>query len=139
MASANSGCASQCADQVVSGEKPRLILCSPCVPGSKTCLPVVDAVVDSLVVAGFEMQCVVVTVAAPVTPVEYLFALKKYGGRDRLAIFFGENDQNVFRQLLADRSEELLIEVGQGTALHERAADQCVNDGPQLRRRSGRP
>jgi len=55
----------ECAELIRVGTKPRGTLCSPCVPGSKRCKFLVDAVLDSLVVAGLEMQAVVVAAGAP--------------------------------------------------------------------------
>src|SRR5690606_30230764 len=45
--------------------------------------PLLDAVLDTLVIAGFEVQRVVVPVAAPVAPVERIAADVEHGRRDR--------------------------------------------------------
>ena len=49
---------------------------------------VFDAILDALVIAGLEMQRIVVRVAAPVAPVQCLGASKKNGCCDWAFLFF---------------------------------------------------
>ena len=77
MAARKRGSTIQCIDQVVAGTKPRLTLCSPCVPGSKRADAALDAVLDALVIASLEMQAVMLLAGAPVTAVERLAGSQK--------------------------------------------------------------
>ena len=61
-----------------------------------------DAIVDTLVVAGLEVQSVVVAVAAPVTAVQRVGTLVEYGGRNRLGMHFGNDDEHIIRQRRTD-------------------------------------
>ena len=72
-----------------------------------------DAVVDSLVIAGLEVQCVVMTIAAPVAAVKCSRTFKKDRGGYRLVVLLSEDDENVVGQRCADSQEEVQIVVGQ--------------------------
>ena len=95
--------------------------------GFEQLLSGIDAVVDSLVVAGLEMQCVIMSVAAPVAAVKRRIAFEEDSGRDRRAAFFGQDDENIVGQLRTQALEECLVEVRERAAQHERARDQGVN------------
>ena len=90
----------------------------------------VDAIFDALVVAGLEVQRVVVSVTSPVPTIEDTVAFEKHGRGHNFGVLFGKNDKNVVRQLLRNGFEEGHIEVGQGSSAHERTANERVHERP---------
>ena len=85
MASANRGSATQCRLWVISGRKPRAILCSPCAPGSKRVQAFAQAIFDALVVTGLEMQAGHRFAGAPVAAIKRVAAAQAQRAGDRLA------------------------------------------------------
>jgi len=85
---------------------------------------VLNAVVNALVIAGLEMQRVVVRVTAPVAPVQRGGAFEKHGGRHCLRVFFGEHNQDAVRDLCTDAAEKCFIEIWDSAAYQERAANE---------------
>ena len=114
-------------DQVFAGTKPRLTLCSPCVPGSKRRDAALDAEVDALVVAGLEMQAVVLLARAPVAAVQRLGAPEEHGGRDGLAVVARALDHEVLAQRLRQRAEERARQVRLVAVPQEGVAMQVVD------------
>ena len=65
-----------------------------------------DAVIETLVVAGLEVQGIVAAVATPIATVERLFAFEKDGCGNRLRILFRKNDQEMLASGQPRRNDE---------------------------------
>jgi hypothetical protein len=66
--------------------------------GLETCKSLRDAVVDTLVVTGLEVQCIVVRVAAPVAAVKRLVTFLKDRGRNGHLFSLGKYYQHIVGQ-----------------------------------------
>jgi hypothetical protein len=65
--------------------------------GLEQLLACLDTVLDSLVIAGLEMQRIEVSVTAPVAPVKRCRALEENGCSDRLVMLFRLDDEDIVR------------------------------------------
>ena len=70
-----------------------LTLCA----GLEDLFSVCDTKIDALVIAGFEMQCVVLRIAAPVAAVQNRIAYVEDGGRRWLTVLLGQYHQDIVR------------------------------------------
>ena len=98
--------------------------------GLKILQTMLYAVINALVIAGLEVQGVVVCVASPVASVQRSGALEEHGRADGMRIFLGEHNQDAVRDLRADPAEKRFVEVGHRAANQECATDEGVNTGP---------
>ena len=73
----------------------------------------VNAVVDALVVAGLEVQGIVMAITSPIAPVQDFLTFEENGGGHRALVLLGENHQDIVSQFATDRPEKGLSKVGQ--------------------------
>jgi hypothetical protein len=98
--------------------------------GFENLLAILYAIVDSLVVAGFEVQGVVICIGAPVPSIQCRITDVKYGGRDRAPVALCENDENLLWQGSGYLDKEIEIEIWQGTATEKGHADEFIYGCP---------
>ncbi len=99
--------------------------------GLEACESVLDAVFDALVVAGLEMQAVVVAAGAPVAAVQRILAHEEDRERDRRPALAGDLQHHSLRHPLAHHLEELQIEVGLVAVPIEGIGIELVHRPPQ--------
>src|SRR6185437_7369557 len=71
-----------------------------------------DAVVDPLVVAGLEVQAVVIVLRAPVASVERILRAQEYGSGDRATPVAGQLDDEALAKATCDGGEAGAIQIG---------------------------
>jgi len=85
-----------------------------------------NAVVDSLVVTGFEMQRVVVRIGAPVSTIQCLFGVVEKCRCYWQAIFFGDNDKKIPGKTCRHLKEKIKTEIGERPPSQKGQANQVI-------------
>jgi hypothetical protein len=91
---------------------------------------VLDAVFDTLVVTGFEVQAVKLGGRAPIPAIQRLVAANENGGGDRLIAIHRELHHDGLRQCRGNAHEELGRQIMFMTARLERVLRERKHDAP---------
>jgi len=88
------------------------------------------AVVDALVVTGFEMQTMKISETTPVPPIEGIVAAETNSRRDRLSFKTAEDDDKVFGHSFRYFGEKLSIQIGIAAPTKKRVRVKVENSFP---------
>src|SRR5690606_34358659 len=96
--------------------------------------PLANAVLDPLVIAGFEVQAVEIGETAPVAAVERADGVEADRGGDRRPLVPSEDHEHVLRHRPRDLGEQLAVEIGFAAAEQKRARVEGEDQVPVLGR-----
>src|SRR5579871_999344 len=113
-------------------ESPRdLVL--PLSAGFEALQSLLDAVLDALVVAGFEMQAVKIAAGSPIASVQRLAADKENGHRDRFRADARDLQHHLRRDRARDALEEIQVQVRLMSVPVKGVGVEAINRFPQRR------